>query len=176
LITATEATCGACHTRRPASEFRRDSNRSTGIYNLCRSCENARRRSYRAKNRDATNARRRANYVPKWDGHCANCGTKLGTRQRLYCGQNCKAKAQHLRQKYDLSLDAFMDLVARQDASCAICRTPVTEGGGGVVDHCHDSGKVRGLLCRKCNSGLGMFRDQPALLRQALAYLEEQDF
>jgi len=58
----------------------------------------------------------------------------------------------------------------RQDFVCAICKGPPEDTL--CVDHCHDSGRVRGLLCRKCNTGLGSFRDEPDLMLKAIKYLE----
>jgi hypothetical protein len=66
-----------------------------------------------------------------------------------------------------------------QNGVCAICRKPETythhmtkKIANMAVDHCHVTGKIRGLLCHKCNHGLGKFGDDVSLLRKALAYLE----
>lgn len=59
-----------------------------------------------------------------------------------------------------------------QDGLCAICKQPLTQGKHTHVDHCHQTGRVRGLLCRGCNVGLGNFQDDPALLRAAADYLD----
>jgi hypothetical protein len=78
------------------------------------------------------------------------------------------------RFRYGLSDAEFTALLASQDYRCAICKTPIAEGNGhnGLhVDHCHKTGAVRGLLCGHCNTGLGRFRDDPALLRAAIKYL-----
>jgi hypothetical protein len=60
-----------------------------------------------------------------------------------------------------------------QDGRCAICRRRF-DGGSFVVDHCHKRGHVRGLLCYPCNSGLGMFKDNPNRLVAAANYLAGQ--
>lgn len=60
-------------------------------------------------------------------------------------------------------------LVEQQDGLCAICRLP---GRSLKLDHCHQTGKVRGALCQQCNSGMGYFRDEIQLLRRAIDYLE----
>jgi hypothetical protein len=73
--------------------------------------------------------------------------------------------------KFGLGLQDFARLLAEQQHACAICG-----GGNGLkhfaVDHCHATGRVRGLLCDGCNHGLGKFRDSVTLLRAAAAYLE----
>ena len=71
-----------------------------------------------------------------------------------------------------LTLMAFNALYAAQAGACAICLTPTPLGKIGV-DHCHRTGTPRKLLCSLCNSLLGFARDDPALLRAAIAYLEE---
>jgi Recombination endonuclease VII len=58
----------------------------------------------------------------------------------------------------------------RQNGLCKICGELLERA---LVDHCHVTNKVRGLLCQKCNSGLGMFRDRIDSLKQAIRYLEE---
>jgi hypothetical protein len=62
-------------------------------------------------------------------------------------------------------------MLADQDGRCAIC---YTEANGRMwhIDHCHDTGKVRGILCDICNRGIGNLKDDPKLLRQAAEYLE----
>ena len=60
-------------------------------------------------------------------------------------------------------------MLERQGKVCGICKTP---GKPLCVDHCHATGKVRGLLCRDCNLGLGNYKDNPVFTRAATAYLE----
>jgi hypothetical protein len=71
--------------------------------------------------------------------------------------------------RYGLSLADYRALEKRQGNACAICRK-VT--GVLCIDHCHVTGRVRGLLCRRCNSALGFYADDQRLLRAALAYLQ----
>lgn len=73
--------------------------------------------------------------------------------------------------KYGLSYSDWELLLIRQNHVCAICKRPET-GKTLAVDHCHRTGKVRGLLCAKCNQGIGMFDDNASSLRTAAEYLE----
>jgi hypothetical protein len=67
-------------------------------------------------------------------------------------------------------------LAAKQQERCAICSKAAPENGKQLgLDHCHKTGKIRGLLCDTCNLGLGYFRDNPGLLRAAAQYLEDDD-
>ena len=59
----------------------------------------------------------------------------------------------HLKRNYGIDVQEYDRMLSDQDGSCAICETDITGVGEGAVDHDHESGVVRGLLCRKCNSG-----------------------
>lgn len=73
---------------------------------------------------------------------------------------------------YGLTPEDYEMLLVNQEERCAICgETPLR--GVLYVDHDHETGKVRGLLCGACNSGLGQFRDDPNVLRAAIDYLIE---
>ncbi len=78
--------------------------------------------------------------------------------------------------KLGITHEDFDAMVAVQDGRCAICneKQPKQEDGRQFhlcVDHCHKTGKVRGLLCRTCNTGIGQLRDDPILVKNALDYL-----
>jgi len=85
-----------------------------------------------------------------------------------------KRKAQRIK-KYDLTLEEFNILLESQNGGCAICgySDRSVPKYFPIVDHCHITGKVRGLLCANCNHALGKFKDNPATLRRAAEYLEE---
>lgn len=71
---------------------------------------------------------------------------------------------------YGLTVAEVIDLLKNQDNECAICKTDITFTFH--VDHCHDSLRVRGLLCPSCNIGVGHFRNSPDFLRAAAKYLD----
>lgn len=75
--------------------------------------------------------------------------------------------------KYGITHNEYLGLLAAQDNSCAVCEVPAEELERRLaVDHCHITGAVRGLLCTRCNMGLGYFRDRSEVLRKAAEYLE----
>ncbi len=77
-----------------------------------------------------------------------------------------------LRRKYGLSLEEYESLLREQRGGCAICGAiPAELGRSLAVDHCHETGKVRGLLCDKCNTALGLFSHCIESLNFALEYL-----
>lgn len=93
--------------------------------------------------------------------------------------QPAKLFEYHLKKKFGLTPEQYRVLFVRCDNKCEICSRPVTMGGQGqgrgsmgtgCVDHNHSTGKVRGILCRICNSFLGVIGERPALLT---AYLED---
>ena len=77
----------------------------------------------------------------------------------------------HREAKYGISLEAFNVLLESQGDRCAICKISVLPTDDVCVDHSHETGRVRGILCRRCNTGLGMFKDSTATLRLAIDYL-----
>lgn len=73
------------------------------------------------------------------------------------------------KKKYGLTSEQFQNMFAEQCGRCAICLTPLARPH---VDHNHATGRVRGLLCAKCNCGIGQLQDSPDLLLAAALYLE----
>jgi hypothetical protein len=86
------------------------------------------------------------------------------------------ARERLLRNKYGLTVDQLDQMRLQQNNCCKICSVQFPSDrwhkSSMHVDHCHSTGKVRGLLCRECNQGIGKFRDSPDLLRLAILYLE----
>ena len=76
--------------------------------------------------------------------------------------------------QYGLTLTDYEILLAGQGYCCTTCGTPHTDAPKGRlhIDHCHSTGKVRGLLCSQCNTALGLVQDDVELLRRLAEYLE----
>jgi hypothetical protein len=77
----------------------------------------------------------------------------------------------YYRRRYGITFIEYGDRYLKQRGVCAICQERPSKPL--VVDHCHDSGQVRGLLCSHCNAALGFMRDRPEVLARAIAYLVE---
>jgi hypothetical protein len=116
-------------------------------------------------------------YVP--DAPC-----KRGHKLRWVTTRNCvecdaAARIRHkeairysrIKKEYGLSKHAHADLVGAQGGGCAICGHQPTDSFKLHVDHCHSTGRVRGLLCSKCNQAIGLFNESPEIMRAALRYL-----
>jgi hypothetical protein len=85
-------------------------------------------------------------------------------------------RAYHFRKRYAVTLDQLEEMDAAQGGRCAICGEPPPkkrpDGRNGLcLDHDHVTGEVRELLCPACNGGLGLFRDNPVLLKAAVDYI-----
>lgn len=101
---------------------------------------------------------------------CAECGR---AQRKTWIQANPEKVRNHsLKKRYGISLDRYLEMLEAQNGRCAICGTDVPGGSGSFhVDHCHDSGKVRDLLCNNCNLGLGYFKDNESILLKAALYL-----
>ena len=87
-----------------------------------------------------------------------------------------KKSSLELYRRYGVTLEDHDRLLRKQNFCCAVCRTPsVSYSTRLAVDHCHDTGKIRGLLCSGCNIGIGMLADSPEMLRTAAKYIESSD-
>lgn len=136
--------------------------------------------------KDRSNADRAHDRVvaARADLACENCGKPM-TEKRAnarWCSEACAIKGRvtpeqrkrwnltaRLRQ-YGLTMEEFEAFMAN---GCAICGTHESQEGRALaIDHCHVSGKPRGVLCGRCNKGLGLFYDNPELLRNAADYIE----
>lgn len=82
------------------------------------------------------------------------------------------ARRDALRKMYGITPAEYERILDNQEGVCAICHKPSHDGRRLHVDHDHLTGRVRGLLCHRCNSGIGSFRDSSRLLLQAAEYLK----
>jgi len=76
------------------------------------------------------------------------------------------------KQNYGLSDADYQAMKTAQQGVCAICEKPPTDLQPLSVDHDHENGKLRGLLCNRCNRGLGFLKDDVSLLKRAIVYLK----
>jgi hypothetical protein len=114
-------------------------------------------------------------------GHDMSITRRRGKRS-TYCHECTKAgdfpswrpsrrSDYELQRRYGISLEQKRSMLAAQ-GGCAICGTNDFGPKGSVVDHCHTTSTVRGILCTPCNTAIGLFRENPDVLRAAVRYLE----
>ena len=157
--------CYICKLTLRAADYYPSSKAKDGLQHACKKCmreyANGRRRlemldpikaeARRAKERAAVEARR----------------IKDPARMRAITTDSL------LRKTYGLSLKEFSALSAAQGDVCAICGSKCGNYSRLSVDHDHETGAIRGLLCNTCNRGVGLMKDNPAVLRAAAEYLEK---
>lgn len=116
----------------------------------------------------------------RYRSSCKEC-TRKDNLERYYRKGGKSAQAHRARKfnlkQYGLTVEQYDALFEKQQGKCAICATEEPSRNKSnyrlFVDHCHDTGKVRGLLCHHCNVGLGHFKDNWQLLTKAIEYLNE---
>lgn len=127
---------------------------------------------YRRENQEKINARKRERYREDPEYRRAILDQVRETRIK----HPERKRNTALRSNYGLSLSEFNLLLASQDGGCAICGNKESGGKHNKnlhVDHDHDSGVVRGILCASCNFAIGLLKDDPELLMRAAMYLQE---
>jgi Tfp pilus assembly protein PilP len=153
--------CRKCEEEKPINQFTKGAQHKGGHRNECKNCTAEYSRKRRENPEIAQKSRESA---ARW------------------VESNPEAnKQRYLLRKFNITLEEYQDLLLKQDGVCAICREPesvVRRSKTGkemlAVDHCHETGKVRGLLCFKCNTALGALGDSIEGLERALAYLKEK--
>lgn len=131
-------------------------------------------RTYRAKNIEKVQQADRDRWPER--KHDENYRRKQREKASAWYQKNrayvaAKMREMRLIQKYGLTEADYQALSAAQDGKCAICRAEPKEGWPLVVDHCHETGVVRGLLCDGCNQAIGRLGDNAESLQRALSYL-----
>jgi protein-arginine kinase activator protein McsA len=136
--------CGTCGEVKPFSEFNKFSRARDKLFYHCRQCAHKKSSAYYRQEKEKD---------------------PLLNRKR------------NLRRMYGLSIEEYDAMVEEQNGLCAICKQEEkTIRQDAVqclsVDHCHDTGKIRGLLCNNCNRALGKFKDSLTVLESACEYLK----
>lgn len=122
---------------------------------------------YWKKNKDKILASHREYYVANKE--------KISEYRKQYYAKNSDLKrSNEYKRKYGITIEQYDELLARQNNVCAICKFPCKTGRRLAVDHCHETGKIRGLLCHDCNTGIGKLKESPDLLLQAHKYLSQE--
>jgi hypothetical protein len=193
--------CPRCRKYKPWSDYQNSSKTKDGRQVYCRSCASAHGRAYYRANADKIRAKLAAATGPGHpadpaktkicgtcgvekphpefyahrstsDGRAGYCKECAKAYSRAYTKRNAKIiRRRQRRWLYGPAADVYDDLLTAQSHACAICGEPPQEGRNLHVDHDHDTGAIRGLLCGNCNTGLGLFKDDPELLSRATEYL-----
>ena len=111
---------------------------------------------------------------------CKTCGSSFTPTapSQLYCGAACRGKTAYYQRTYGLTEADYRRRLEEQGHKCYLCGSSGFLIGTNnhseklAVDHCHDTGKVRKILCHNCNRALGLLQDSPELMRRAAEYIE----
>lgn len=109
--------------------------------------------------------------------YCKICANNRNFEYRKTHSKKYKyIKKNELKRSFNISLEFYNDMLLNQNSNCAICKINRIELNKDLcVDHNHSTGKIRGLLCHKCNSGLGLFQDNINILFEAVKYLKNHN-
>lgn len=131
---------------------------------VCRPCKQKAKKVYNENNREKTNAARTL--------HRKNNLEKHKETRRVHYQKNPETYRRYNLDRYGVSPEEYDAMLSDQGGGCACCGAKTNKNGKRLfVDHCHESGIIRGILCMKCNSGIGSLGDSVEGLRRALAYL-----
>lgn len=147
--------CSQCQQVKPLVDFNKDKKGRGGYGYSCKPCAAARaKRNYHENKEERKDSHRRYAQRPE---------VKAASRDRM------------LRRKYGVTAKQYDRLLSKQGGVCAICKQDRrdTRQREMPVDHDHDSGKVRGILCDHCNRVIGLFGDSPDVIARAIKYLKE---
>lgn len=162
--------CCICNEVKPATKefFHKRSSGEDGFRCDCKECRKLKRtKDY---NRPTKICSKCKIEYPNDGLHFNNLdGVKCKTRAICRKCHKKTSRKVHLKRKYNITLENHKLMIDSQEGKCAICnRLPKRL----VIDHSHTSGKIRGLLCDTCNSGLGMFKENKKFMENAIKYLE----
>lgn len=162
-------TCSKCFLEKPLHRFSKRKESIDGYRHWCKDCATKNSLEQRAKDpakykevdrkTNAKNSKRRQATDKQWRKENPE-----------------KLKQRTLKRYYGIDLSDYNLLLKKQNDCCAICKVHKDELKLPLcVDHCHKTGKVRGLLCKSCNSGIGFLKDSYSLCRSAASYLKDTD-
>ncbi|MER6689711.1 endonuclease VII domain-containing protein [Streptomyces minutiscleroticus] len=174
--------CTGCKKDLPVAAFARDRNRPDGLQVRCRQCVAQYSATHYRRRREAEGKTVREKVdVPAGHKLCRTCGevkphsewhrnasASDGLSTRCKACRAVRGRQDHLKRQYGITGAERDELLAAQAGVCCIClAAPAAD-----VDHCHETGRVRGVLCFSCNAALGQLKDRPDVMRRAAAYVE----
>lgn len=155
--------CCRCKLEKEFIDFNKNKANKNGLADYCKPCTAL----YRTEQRDSIRKTKKK--------YRDNNKEKRKLDQNQYRAKDrTKASLYNAKYTYGLEAEEYIKLISK--AHCEICKTINSGKKAFHVDHCHQTGKVRGLLCNKCNLALGGFNDNKDLLTAAIKYLDKKDF
>lgn len=173
--------CKKCNIDKNKTEFYKYSKYTDGI---CKDCRNSYNNEWRRRKNTDNETYIRENLLKSNQNICVSCKSikpleafrksiHVKTGYLNTCKACLKVREKNIKLKlaYNINLDEFNLLLKKQNNTCAICKTDF-QIKDICVDHCHKTGKVRGLLCHPCNRSIGMLKERKDVLYSAIRYLK----
>lgn len=162
--------CSKCGVEKEISLFNRDKSKASGYRSWCKDCDNINSRHQYNKDPQARRDKRKEFYYANREDEIQRRGEFRKKNVDMHRGHK-------YMQLYGITLDQYEDMRCAQNYKCAVCGLDEKDNKNQklFVDHCHDTLKVRGLLCHWCNAALGSFKDNTDVLEKAIAYLKEHN-
>jgi hypothetical protein len=164
--------CKKCRKVKAVEDFHVDRSLSDDRKVRCRECTNKIKANWRAENQSKIKQQKKASYEKHRDKYLEYFRSD---KRRMHVF-NWKLKRQ-----YGITLKQFERMMDEQNGCCAICGNPPSSVNGHkhkhrlCIDHCHETGVVRGLLCTMCNAAIGYFEDNLERVQKAVNYLTHHD-
>lgn len=164
--------CKTCKELLPFSSFYKDKSKEK-LYHECKKCWCAKCKNYRENNPLSDN--RKKERSQEWKLWISNNKEERKMSVNEWRKRNPKRyKDSFLKRKYSITTDMYNEILNSQNNSCAICKIHESNLNYPMfIDHCHSTGRFRGLLCRNCNSGIGYFKDNISVIENSISYLEK---
>jgi hypothetical protein len=186
LFSSGKFKCQKCNQVQHLTAFRKHKQARLGIETTCKSCKEHMKEERIVKSGTLRKCRTcgdEAKNVEQLELFVKDTKSKFG---RYNICKKCHTSSDSARyhnnslekrcKKFGITIDEYNNFVSIQNNSCAICKKHKDDfsgrGNNFHIDHCHTSGKVRGLLCSNCNTGLGQFKDDIKSLESAIQYLK----
>lgn len=178
--------CSSCGVDKPATKdfFYPRNDARKPFRSLCKVCASEKRKLYKKNNRDKTHQYYENNkdHINKKNKEWSteNRDSFLANKRQYYEDNKSTFKEYWLNRTFNMTQQDYDCMLLLQGGSCAICKekeTAVNKSGSVkrlAVDHDHQTGVIRGLLCHRCNLALGHFKDSTSILLAAISYLESQ--
>lgn len=166
-------TCKTCKQVLPISEYNKDPKSKDKLFYSCKKCNSIYRKEVRRKNPKTEEQLK----IHKEKGklYYQNNKEKKAIYSKIRRKENTKSyRNTAYKYKYGISIDQYEKLLINQNNSCDICKISQDDLNYTlVVDHCHTTKLVRGLLCRNCNLALGYFKDNIETINRSISYLNK---
>jgi hypothetical protein len=167
--------CSRCFKEKEITNFGKNRSYKDGYRPSCKECRNKYEKTFRDNNEEYRKSQ--LENRKRWEQENPDKAKKSRENYQRSEESKLKSKVNYPFRKYGITYEEVEKLRVKQDDKCLLCNKYNFKKGKKVklvIDHCHVKDEVRGLLCSKCNQGLGLFDDNVEVLQKAIAYLKKE--